>query len=208
MLLCVESPAGWLIDWRSFTGTGDMSIGEFLETRPEKPVLLLVMAQRFDYFNGAFSEPERHLCLRLTDETISITSTVTSINPAAPQAAFRRASRNSTRYSASRSRGSLLQCRRTFPRKQKGGSSGRDCRRQRRRLVCYPESIRPRAARRPVRHPEKSPAPGFPFSPASMPSAAAPSRQRLRDTEAKHCARSEGRFRGRKAGGCCCPHQG
>ena len=71
MLLCVESPAGWLIDWRSFTGTGDMSIGEFLETRPEKPVLLLVMAQRFDYFNGAFSEPERHLCLRLTDETIS-----------------------------------------------------------------------------------------------------------------------------------------
>lgn len=68
LLLSVESPAGWLIDWMSFTAAGDMTVADFLVARPEQPVLLLVMAQRGDYYNGPYADSAVHECLRLTDE--------------------------------------------------------------------------------------------------------------------------------------------
>lgn len=72
VILCVESPDGWQIDWMSFAKAGAMTLAEFLASRPEKPVTIPVMAQFFSYHNGPFADPERYRCLRLTDDSNSL----------------------------------------------------------------------------------------------------------------------------------------
>lgn len=67
MVLAVETPDGYRIDWPSFTGLGDMSMAEFLAKQPASPVLLLVMARRSDYFNNNYRDSNTWHCLRLSD---------------------------------------------------------------------------------------------------------------------------------------------
>jgi hypothetical protein len=65
-LLWVETPAGWQLDWRAFSGEGDLSFTEFAVQRPSRPVLLLTAATLSDYYNGPFADAAAWQCLRLT----------------------------------------------------------------------------------------------------------------------------------------------
>jgi hypothetical protein len=65
--LAAETPSGFRVDWRTFSGIADMSVKEFLEKRPQKPVLLMTIVRRSDYYNNAYSDKKAWMCLQLAD---------------------------------------------------------------------------------------------------------------------------------------------
>ena len=66
-VLVAKTPAGWRVDWRAFAATGDLSAEDFLSTKPSSPVLLLMVARRTDYYNGAYADRQLWQCLHVTD---------------------------------------------------------------------------------------------------------------------------------------------
>lgn len=68
-ILCVNTPAGWRIDWRAFTQAGDMKAEEFLTKKPTTPALVFLVAQQSTYYNGPYADAAAWLNLRLTDTT-------------------------------------------------------------------------------------------------------------------------------------------
>lgn len=68
-LLCVETPQGWRIDWRSISKLGDMSIADFINTKPTAATLLLTVARASDYYNGAYADSNQWACLHCSDDT-------------------------------------------------------------------------------------------------------------------------------------------
>lgn len=68
-LLCVETPAGWRLDWRAFTGLGDMSLQDFIAKKPSAPTLLMTVARLSDYYNGTYPNPAVWQCLQISDDT-------------------------------------------------------------------------------------------------------------------------------------------
>ena len=66
-LVVVDCKDGILVDWPSLTGQGEMTIEEFLKKRPTQPTLLRVAAKRDDYYNFAYQESTKWICLRLTE---------------------------------------------------------------------------------------------------------------------------------------------
>ncbi len=66
LVLC-ETPEGVKIDWPSLSGSGEMSVEEFLQKKPTKPTLLRVAARRTDYLNFEFSDAKELQPLRLTE---------------------------------------------------------------------------------------------------------------------------------------------
>ena len=66
-LVLSETAEGLKVDWPSFSGEGEMSIKDFLLTKPTDPILLRVAARRDDYFNFEFDNKDLLTCLRLTD---------------------------------------------------------------------------------------------------------------------------------------------
>ena len=79
-LLCVNTPAGWRIDWRAFIQAGDMSAAEFLTKKPAAPALVFLVAQQSTYYNGPYADAAAWLNLRLTD-----TSGTTTFYAAVPR---------------------------------------------------------------------------------------------------------------------------
>ena len=73
-LVLAETSTGLKVDWPSFSGEGEMSMKEFLATRPTEPVLLRVAGRKDDYFSFDFDNREQYSCLRLTDypETMTL----------------------------------------------------------------------------------------------------------------------------------------
>ena len=66
-MITVETPAGWKVEWRAFSGIGDLSVEEFLRAKPAAPALIMAVVLRSDYYNGPYSDPAAWLCLRLND---------------------------------------------------------------------------------------------------------------------------------------------
>lgn len=72
-VLCVNTPAGWRIDWRAFSQGGDMSAEAFLAKKPAVPTLVFLVAQQSTYYNGPYADQAAWLNLRLTDTSGSTT---------------------------------------------------------------------------------------------------------------------------------------
>ncbi len=53
------------IDWESLVGYGELSWDELLSTRPEKPILFRCYANRDNYYNFGYADPQRWNCIRL-----------------------------------------------------------------------------------------------------------------------------------------------
>jgi hypothetical protein len=68
-LLTVDTPAGYRLEWRAFTGLGDMSVADFLAQKPTTPVLLMTVVHRSDYYNNAYTDGTLWQCLRIRDST-------------------------------------------------------------------------------------------------------------------------------------------
>lgn len=68
-LMAVETPAGWKVEWRGFSGIADLSVEEFVEKKPASPTLVMVVAQRSDYYNGSYTDSNAWFCLRLNDRS-------------------------------------------------------------------------------------------------------------------------------------------
>jgi hypothetical protein len=66
-MIAVETPAGWKVEWRAFSGIGDLSVEEFLRVKPAVPALILAVVLRSDYYNGPYADTAAWLCLRLND---------------------------------------------------------------------------------------------------------------------------------------------
>ena len=67
--LVVETPEGWRLDWRTFTGMGELSLPQFIAKKPSDPTLLMSVARASDYYNGTYSDPAAWQCLHITDDT-------------------------------------------------------------------------------------------------------------------------------------------
>jgi hypothetical protein len=61
----VETPEGARVDWASFVALGDLEWEQMREIRPEKPVLMRVLASRGDRFSGSFSNSQALSCVHL-----------------------------------------------------------------------------------------------------------------------------------------------
>jgi hypothetical protein len=57
----------YLVDWASFVLYGEMEWKDFMQQKPEKPVLMRVLATVDDYYNHNFIDPQRLGCLKLLD---------------------------------------------------------------------------------------------------------------------------------------------
>ena len=66
-LVVAQTLEGFRVDWPSMSGVGEMSLAEFMERRVTTPTLLHVTAWKADYYSYEFADPDRHLCLRLSD---------------------------------------------------------------------------------------------------------------------------------------------
>jgi hypothetical protein len=66
-LLAVETPDGYRVDWRAFTGIAELGIADFVAQKPAAPVLVMVMVTPSDYFNNSYARRENWLSLRATD---------------------------------------------------------------------------------------------------------------------------------------------
>lgn len=66
-----KSGDGMQLDWRYFTGAGEMEWGRWIEQRPPHPVSLRVEATPDDYYSGPFADPKTWICLKITDVTHS-----------------------------------------------------------------------------------------------------------------------------------------
>lgn len=60
-----RSPAGLRLDWESFVGFSDKSMGEFRATRSVKPAVFRVLAVPDDYYNFEFGDASKFLSVRL-----------------------------------------------------------------------------------------------------------------------------------------------
>lgn len=61
----VQTPEGARVDWASFVALGDLEWEQMREIRPEKPVLMRVLASRGDRFSGSFSDSQALSCVHL-----------------------------------------------------------------------------------------------------------------------------------------------
>jgi hypothetical protein len=68
-VLTVFTPDGWRIDWRAWSGTGDLSVPDFIAQKPAAPALVLAVARLSDYYNGTFASSADWICLHLTDNS-------------------------------------------------------------------------------------------------------------------------------------------
>lgn len=66
MLLGKASNGQYLVDWASFVLYGQMSWEEFMEKKPETPVLMRVLATSDAHYTEEFSDKNRFGCLKLT----------------------------------------------------------------------------------------------------------------------------------------------
>jgi hypothetical protein len=64
-----KSPRAMKIDWASLTGTGEMSLGDYMKTKPPRGVVIRARARAGQYYNGAFSDSSRWLSVRLSNVT-------------------------------------------------------------------------------------------------------------------------------------------
>ena len=64
-ILAIEQDR-FLIDWESFVGYSEMSLGKFMEKKPGSPTLFRVRVKADDYYNFNFTD-EQYQCLRLTN---------------------------------------------------------------------------------------------------------------------------------------------
>jgi hypothetical protein len=62
-----KTAIGPRIDWRQLTGSGEMDWRDWLRLRPSKPVTHCVIAKIDNYYSGAFSDPAKWVCLKITD---------------------------------------------------------------------------------------------------------------------------------------------
>jgi hypothetical protein len=68
-MIVVETPGGWKVEWRGFSGIADLSVEDFLRKKPATPTLVMAVVLRSDYFNGTYSDGKEWLCLRLNDRS-------------------------------------------------------------------------------------------------------------------------------------------
>lgn len=64
-LLLAETKDGWRVEWRAFAAEGDLSVEECRLRRPERPVLVLAVVRRSDYFNGPYLSNNVWQCLHV-----------------------------------------------------------------------------------------------------------------------------------------------
>lgn len=63
-----QTPAGFRVDWESFTGYSDLSWAELRRTRPRQPVVLRAVVRPSDYFNLDFPSAATHHCYQISDQ--------------------------------------------------------------------------------------------------------------------------------------------
>jgi hypothetical protein len=66
-IVMVDTKEEILVDWQTLTGSGDMTVEEFLKQKPTTPTLLRVAARLADYYNFEFSDAKSFACLRMTE---------------------------------------------------------------------------------------------------------------------------------------------
>jgi hypothetical protein len=66
-VLVEKTSAGYLIDWRFLTGSGDMDWADWLASRPEFPVVMRAEAFAGSYYAPPFTDAEKYVSVRLTD---------------------------------------------------------------------------------------------------------------------------------------------
>ncbi len=59
---------GFLVDWESLVGYGEMSFLDFRSKKPTKPTLFRAYVRRFEYFNFEFADSAKYLCVKVTSE--------------------------------------------------------------------------------------------------------------------------------------------
>ena len=64
-IMVCGADGGYLLDWESYVGWGDMSVQEFKKQRPVKPQLMRVYARHDANYQGGFSDPSLYLGLEL-----------------------------------------------------------------------------------------------------------------------------------------------
>lgn len=67
------TPDGPRLDWRYFTGAGDMEWQDWIVARPAHPVRQRGIGILDDYYAGLYADPEKWICLRVTDMTLNTT---------------------------------------------------------------------------------------------------------------------------------------
>lgn len=65
----VEKPDGMLIDWPSLVGLGEMSVQDYISSKPEEVVVLRARARIGHYYNNYFNDSSKWLSIRLSDVT-------------------------------------------------------------------------------------------------------------------------------------------
>jgi hypothetical protein len=65
-VLAVETSAGFKVDWRAYSETGDMSVEQFLAQKPATPTLLIAAVRRSDYYNHAYQDKTAWECLKVS----------------------------------------------------------------------------------------------------------------------------------------------
>jgi len=66
VVLTVETPAGFRVDWRAFSETGDMTVAQFVDQKPAAPTLLIAAVRRSDYYNNAYNSRNVWECLKVS----------------------------------------------------------------------------------------------------------------------------------------------
>lgn len=62
-----KTPAGFRVDWESFTGYSELSWPELRRTRPRSPVVLRAVLRPTDYFNLDFPSSTTHQSFKVSD---------------------------------------------------------------------------------------------------------------------------------------------
>ena len=78
-----KTPKGYLVDWESFVGYGDMSITKLRESRPKDPVTMRCIVSLDNYYNYDFSDKTLHQSykLRTKDDEVMIYGYVPRLSP-------------------------------------------------------------------------------------------------------------------------------
>lgn len=59
MVTFERTPKGFLLDWPSYVGYGEMSLAELQSQKPKNPVLMRFLVRDRDYYNLEFSEDKK-----------------------------------------------------------------------------------------------------------------------------------------------------
>lgn len=65
----VEKPGGFMLDWPSLVGLGEMPVKEYVKTMPSQVVVLRARARIGHYYNHFFADSSKWLSIRLSDVT-------------------------------------------------------------------------------------------------------------------------------------------